>query len=244
MILLYSNGIVEELKPIEHTFSEDELLRLFDGYHMLKSKRLSEVPNVWCLWGVMENPPNNEFHKIGSEINHEYIFSHIVFIHDTEIDLDWNIVDTPIYFSYDEFIENIKIFIDVIAGRIYERDRKSMAASMIFLVPIGQTDDKRVLYGFNPHEQSDTFFSDGSFNIFADKIYDYLNENFELEKPFKIFADSKNIVVVEDLMFGDVIDEMIKIYEPDEKYEKCSKLAEIKKVWKKEIKSRSKRNDN
>lgn len=243
-IIVYSNGIIEEHRSEDHTFTEEELLSLFDGYNTIRSKRLSEIPNTWCLWGIMENPPNNEFHKIASEINHDYIFSHIIFIHDTEINLDWNLIDIPIYDVYENFAKNVRIYIDDMAQRVYLRDKQdSSVPSMIFLVPIGHTEDKRVLYGFNPHEQSDTFFSDGSFTVFADKIYDYLIQNFEVEKkekPFKIFADSKNIVISEDLILTDIIDEMIKIYQPAEKYERCSKLAEIKKVWKKELKSRLK----
>ena len=85
-LVIYSTGIVEEMVALENTFSDRELVKTFDEYTSLESYRLPDVPNTWCLWGEMDDPPELEFNKIGSEVVETDIYSHLIFIHDSEID--------------------------------------------------------------------------------------------------------------------------------------------------------------
>ena len=56
MIILYGNGLTEEMLPKEHTFSDQEILDLFKEFDSMQTQRLDEVPNTWCVWGEMKNP--------------------------------------------------------------------------------------------------------------------------------------------------------------------------------------------
>jgi hypothetical protein len=41
-VILYNNGIVEEIKPNNFTFTEKEILKLFENYKNVRSRRLIE----------------------------------------------------------------------------------------------------------------------------------------------------------------------------------------------------------
>jgi hypothetical protein len=238
-IVVYSNGIVEELRSLEHTFSEQELINAFANYHTLDSYRLPEIPNTWMLWGITDNPPDIEFNKLGDEILETPVFSHIIFIHDSEINPSWNITDSIIYKSYEDFTGLVAQFLDEVSKELVRKNEEDMsqeeANSMIFLITMGHTKDKRVLFAFNPHEQNDMFFVDGSFDKFAFRLYDFMNEHFDSDpkKPFVIFADTKTVVIVEDRYVNDLLDKMLDLFKSKEKYEMCSRLSEIKTEWKK-----------
>jgi hypothetical protein len=236
-VVCYSNGIVEEFRPLEFTFTEDELLKAFSNYRMLKSIRIQEIPNTWLLWGIMDNPPELEYNKLGDEILNEEVFSHIVFIHDSEIDPSWKATDDVLYKSYEEFTQDVKQYLEFISEELVKKNQEQMseadAASMIFLITMGHTKDKRVLFAFKPDEQSDMFYMDGSFDKFAYRMLEFLKLNFDPDpnKPFVVFADTKTVVIVEDRYVQDLLDKMLNIFKLKERYELCSKVAEIKESW-------------
>jgi len=238
MIIVYSNGIVEEFRPQNKVFTENELVQSFDNYHTIKSKRISEIPNTWCLWGEMDDAPDNEYNKIGSDIVKSHIDSHIIFVHDSELNLNWNISDKNPQKEYDDFTYDVKNLIDYIADELHQKIKEnSDTGSMIFLSAMGHTKDKRVLFSFNPTEQIEDFYSENYFNKFAIKIYEYLTSNFEEDGgiPFVIFADSKTIVIVENQHVDEILDKIINIYKKKEDYEVCSNITEIRKKWREAI---------
>jgi len=239
-IILYSNGIVEELASLEESFSERELIQSFDDYESVKSFRLSEVPNTWCLYGYLSEPPENEFNKLASEIVEDDVFSHIIFIHDSELNRDWEVTDSILHKSYVEFGtavgNHIKEMADYIQREQIKEYEESDHSNMIFLTAIGQTLDKRILFAFNPNTQHETFESDGGWETFSTKLYEYLTENFDKEpieenKPFVIMSDTKNIVIIEDEYVDEVIGKVIETFEKQEEYERCTEISNMKAKW-------------
>lgn len=240
-LVIYSNGIIEEIISSKNVFSEEELVKSFDMYDTIKTCRLTEIPNCWCIWGDVENPPDYEFNKLATEVIEEEIYSHIIFVHDSELNLEWNVTNEIIYKSYTEFLETLSIFIKETMNIVNIENQKELkdnneSNSMIFLSTMGQTKDKRILFAFNPNEQNDSFYFDGSWDKFSERIHEYLKENFykeptEENKPFVIYSDTKNIVIVEDTFVDEIINKMVQHFETTEQYEKCSTITEIKKEW-------------
>ena len=109
-LIIYSNGIVEEMVPVEDTFSHRDLVKSFDDYTLVETFRLPDVSNTWCLWGDVENPPENEYNKIGTEIVNMEMHSHLILIHDSEINRDWDVVDPILQKSYKEWMDEIALF--------------------------------------------------------------------------------------------------------------------------------------
>lgn len=246
-IILYSNGIIEDFDAEGVEFTDEELVKTFENYAHLRSFRLDEVPNTWCLWGEMNNPPPNEYNAIGSEIVDADIYSHLIIIHDSELNPNWDMKDTIIYKSYDEFIDEINAHINKMVEIVAEFNKQNApkdSTAMIFLTPIGQTPKKQVLFSFNPNEQNDNFFKNGNFDIFASKIYEYLTENFTIkdldaDMPFIIFSDNKTMVMVQNEHFDIFIDKLIHVYQKQEQYEICTTINNIKKQWHKYLKNNS-----
>jgi len=239
-VVIYSNGIVEEMIPLENTFSDKELIQSFEMYTSLSSYRLEEIPNCWCLWGYIDNPPENEFNKLASEIVEQDVYSHLIFIHDSELHPDLGLTDKIIYKLYKQFTEDVTIFMHNLMNDITEQHKQeyeeSDQTSMIFLSALGHTKDKRVMFAFNPNEQHENFYVDDGWEKFVVNIHKYLKENFDKEpieenKPFVIFSDSKTIVIVEDKNVDQVIDDMLSYFMKKEKYEICSEITEIKNKW-------------
>ena len=239
-LVIYSNGIVEEMLPVNDTFTDDELIQSFTNYPEIKTHRLLEIPNCWCIWGHIPDPPAQEFSKLASEIVDTDVYSHILFVHDSEMNPDWQVTDGIIYRPYTEFMAQMGTFVNEMMGHIETENRQEIEASegntnLIFLTTLGHTQDKRVLFAFNPKEQNDDFYT-VSWSNFAVKIYEYLLENFDKEpieenKPFVIFSDTKTIVIVEDRDVNEVIEKMIKYYQGQENYEACSKISDIRDTW-------------
>jgi len=239
-LIIYSNGIVEEFLPLEDIFSHRELVKSFDDYNMLETYRLSDVPNTWCLWGDTENPPENEWNKIASEIVSEPIHSHLILIHDSELDREWDATDQILQKSYTDWMEDLALFTNEVVENISRERQANLSerdkTSMIFLTTMGHTADKRVLFGFDPDIQAEDFYSSGAFDTFATKIYEYLDNNFYLEpieesKPFVIFADGKTIVIVENQHMDKFTQHLLSVYEKREDYEICKKITDIKNDW-------------
>ena len=238
-LIIYSNGIVEEMVSIGDVFSHRELVKSFDNYSALETYRLKEVPNTWCLWGELVEPPENEFNKIGAEVVEKDIFSHLIFIHDSELSRDWDSTDEILQKSYKEWMDDLAHFTNtLIANMSKEREAnisETERMNMIFLTTMGHTHDHRVLFAFNPFEQAENFYTQ-AFATFAHNIYEYLKENFfkepiEPNKPFVCFADSKTIVIVENSHVEEFTKRMIEVFEKEEKYENCKAITEIKTAW-------------
>lgn len=240
-LLIYSNGIVEEYLAQGNTFTEHELVELFNQYPRIQSFRLPEVPNAWCLWGVIDDPPQQEYNPLATEMTGTKTFSHLLIIHDSELNPNWNTTDNIIYKSYSEFLQELGEFINEMTQQIAEESQREMeeseqSSSMIFLTTMGHTKDKRVLFSFNPNEQNDNFYLDGAWEKFAVKIYEYLQENFDKEpveenKPFVIYSDTKTIVIIEDKHVDQVISTMLSTFEARENYEGCKFITETKAKW-------------
>jgi len=227
------------LMPIEDVFSERELVKSLNNYTSLESFRLPDVPNTWCLWGDIDNPPENEFNKIGAEVVESEIFSHLIFIHDSEINSGWQATDAILQKSYRQWMEELAHYtnrlIEDISREKQEEISESDKTSMIFLTTMGHTADKRVLFAFNPNEQADDFYDNG-WKSFAAKIWEYLEANFykepiEESKPFVIFADSKTIVIVENQHMDEFIKQLSIVFEKNEEYEICKNISDLKSAW-------------
>lgn len=249
-LVLYSNGIIEEFKPANLTFTDIELTQSFDkNFAFLVSSRLPDVLNTWCIWGEMKDPPEFEYNKIASEIVNTDVLSHIIFIHDSEINPDWKMADSVLYKDYKSFMIELGDFIDDIVRDLSESmlpnasdmavDEDSQDAkqkNMVFLTSRGITEDKRVLFSFDPAEQSDGFYKDEVFSEFADRIYEYLGNNFydnpqEPNHPLVIFADTKTIISVYSTETDSFFIKLLDYYTKTEQYEVCEALTGIKKAW-------------
>ena len=238
-LVIYSNGIFEEFLSVNETFTDHELADLFEDYEEIRSYRLSEIPNCWLLWGEMDDPPENEYNKLASEMVDDEVFSLLVFIHDSEIDRNWNITDDILLKDYSTFIKQVGDYIKGMVNYIANETQKEYEAegttSMIFLKAIGYTKDKRVLYVFDPEQQNEEFYIDG-WDKFSKKSYEYLKEHFndepqEENKPLVIYADTKVIVIVEDDKVNSVVGHMLSHFENKEDYEACSFISDIREEW-------------
>jgi hypothetical protein len=246
-MLLYNTGIIEEVKPKNLVFSEEEIIDLFVEYSKLRSARVLEMANVWCVWGEAEKEDEVEYNRIASEVNEEHVYSSALFIHDTEINPDWNLTDKIILKDYKVFFENIKVYLDKIAEEILSAaDPSGNKAEEMILTTLGYNDDKKILFGFDPLNQPKNFYNNISFFNFANQINEYLNKNSKnLKKPFVIYSDKKMIIEVEDSKVYNLLDEMINLFKSKENYEVCSALTNVKNNWKniieKEVKPVKKR---
>jgi len=238
-LVIYSNGIFEEHLSEGDVFEENELVNSFDDYAEIKTHRLAEIPNCWMVWAEMPDPPENEYNKFASEIMDEDIFSHLIFLHDSEINPDWKLTDDILYKPYAEFIKQVGQYIKDLMNYIINETEKEYeeegTTSMIFIRALGYTADKRVLYVFNPEEQQDDFYRNG-WDHFSEKIYAYLKSNFEKEipepnKPLVIFADTKIIVLVEDEHVNKVIENLLQHFQNKEDYEACSFISNVREEW-------------
>lgn len=238
-LVIYSNGIFEEFLSAHETFNADELVNVFDGYEQIRSSRLAEIPNCWVVWAELENPPENEYNKLASEMLDDDVFSLLIFLHDSELNRDWNVTDDILYKDYSVFMKQvgdyIKNMVNYIANESQKEYEEAGTTSMIFLRAVGYTKDKRVLYVFDPDVQNDEFYIDG-WDKFSSKIYDYLKDHFKDEpleenKPLVIYADTKVIVIVEDEKVNDVVGKILSYFEKREDYEACSLISDVREEW-------------
>lgn len=240
-ILLYSNGIIEEYKPKGFVFTEEEIVSLFTEYEKIGTERLVEILNTWCIYGKSAVQDPIDFNKLASEITNKEIYSHMLFVHDSEINSDWKTSDSILYKSYDEFIVDIKQYINDIALNIVEEiessiedfDDKSKYLRLPLLETIGSTADKRILFGFNPSEQSSDFYQNEEFYIFSQKVYDYITNNKQENDPlFTIYADKKAVIIVDPMHVLPFLNTMLEKFKTKEEYEVCTELTNIIKNWK------------
>ncbi len=239
-IILYNNGIIEEVKPKKHTFTDKEILGLFDENYKLRSKRIVEIPNTWCLWaeGVQDQ---EEYSKIASDIIGADIYSELVFIHDSEIDPNWTLTDEIIYKDYDSFNSDIILYLDNIAQKTLDENKEMMQVkneagenkdNLVFLETIGPTEDKKVLFILNPEQQTKEFFKTENFEQFANKVKDYLLNEYEIQDSLYIYENKKVCIKIKDRHVDLIVRKLINFFQDKEEYEVCKELKDLYDNWK------------
>lgn len=234
-VILYPSGVTETYEPSLDTFTDVELLKIFEDFISIRTARLYEVPNTWCVWGENPNPDSADFNKLGSDIVEENIFCPILFIHDTELDSSWMLTDEIILRSYNEFKNELLHFFDGVAENVIRENQKFKQGknSKIKLNTLGPTEDKRVMFEFNPHQQSKDFYKEKYFTEFSRKVFSFLNDFYKDGDTFVIFADKKSIIAIADENVDFLINKIIKNFENREKYERCSDLKNKLDSWQK-----------
>jgi hypothetical protein len=238
--LLYSNGITEDYRPAKLVFTEEELVKLFTEFAGIKTVRIPNLINTWCIFGEGNSDPT-EYNRIVSDIVRESVFSHALFIHDSEINPNWNATDNILYKSYDEFIVMMKKVIDDVAGNImnefsHSEEYTSKADHLPQLVTLGATDDKRILFTYNPDDQTKEFYTHDEFYKFCQRTYNYINENKQEKEPFTIYADKKAVIIIETLKVNLFLQTILNKFQTKEDYEICTNINKIIKDWAKAIK--------
>ena len=246
MIVLFTNGLIEQIKPEKLTFSEQELINQFKEYEVIKTYRLTEVVNTWCVYGSNVIPDLTNHNKIASDLIKDDIFSNVLFIHDSEINPNWKMTDDIIYKSYSEFEYEVKKLINALADKIIKEMNESdemSGHSIIFpyLEMIGPTIDKRILFSFNPVDQPKEFFENEEFYMFSQKVYDYISNNKQIKEPFTIYEDKKAIIIVETRNVKTFLDSLIDKFKGKEEYEICTSITNLFKDWNKNVKKRTKK---
>jgi len=245
-ILLYSNGITEDYVSQDVTFTEAELTSIFYDFALIKTKRLITILNTWCIWGQNDNYDITEINRIASDITQEPIYSTCLFVHDSEINPDWNATDNILYRNYAEFIGDIKRLIETSAINVVEEFKKYEDEDYVRYFPvldaIGSTKDKRVIYAFNPFKQHEEFYEDSEFIKFSHRAYEYMKMHIQDELPFTIFADKKAIVVVDAVHVSDFMKKLVDTFKAEEQYEICNDLTNMLTIWNKSMSNSEKIN--
>jgi len=233
-IILYSNGLTEEILPQGLTFSDEEILGFFKAFNNIQTKRLDEVPNTWCVWGELKNPAEDDYNKLASEVIQEHCYSQIFFLHDTEVDPSWNLTDAIIYHNYPIFKKQILKFLDEIAIetiREIEQIREETGKTNMSLEQVAVSTDKRVIFKLDPNKQDSHFFKHDNFQEFAIKCYNFIDTSYKDGVIFPIYADKKMIIVLEESQVKQYLDLLIDFFQKKEEFEKCARLRDIYKNW-------------
>jgi hypothetical protein len=233
-VILYSNGLTEDYKPSNLVFTEEELVKLFPGFKEIKTRRLLSIVNTWCVFG--DSNDINEFNRIASDIVREAVYSHIVFIHDSEINPSWNATDNILYKGYSEFIFALKKLIDDTAAHVLEEfESNAEYANKVDILPqlitLGATEDKRILFGFNPEDQTKEFYDNEEFYKFSQKVYQFLSLNKQSKEPFTIYADKKAIIIIESPKVKQFLDHLLEQFKRKEDYEICTDISKMMNEW-------------
>lgn len=236
-ILLYSNGLTEEYKPINKTFTETEILGFFNEFNSVKTTRIPSMLNTWCIYGVGDNDPT-EFNKMAVVLlkSKTPIFSHLMFIHDSEINPEWKLTDDILYHDYNNFILSLKKFIDETAERVIDEltanaEYEGKTESLPQLLTIGTTPDKKIIFAYNPDEQSSAFYENEEFYKFSQKVYEYLATNKQNKEPFTIYEDKKAVIIVEKEKVDKFFTKMLHKFQSKEDYEICTNISIMMKSW-------------
>jgi len=239
-VVVYSNGITEDYRPSNLVFTEDELVKLFTEYTRIKTVRLPYLVNTWCIFGEGNSDPT-EFNRIVSDMTRESVFSHALFIHDSEINPKWNATDNILYKGYEEFVIMMKKMIDDVAVNILNEfasttEFQSKVDILPQLVTLGATEDKRILFAYNPNDQSKEFYLNEEFYKFSQKVYGYISENKQEKEPFTIYADKKAVIIIETLQVKTFLNSLLEKFKSKEEYEICTHITKIMKDWSKTLK--------
>ncbi len=233
-IILYPSGITESFTANEQVFTDEEILNIFNEFNLIRTVRLYEVLNTWCVWGESEEFDESNFNKLASDIMEEDVFSHVVFIHDTEINPAWMLTDQIIYKGYEQFKIDLLMYFDRMAENAIREseEQRSGENHLLFLNTIGPTEDKRVLFELDPSKQNQEFYEDKNFVHFANKVREYLNQYKQTKRGFYIFHDKKSLIFVKEDGIEFLLNKIIDFFKRNEKYEYCKELTEILDAWK------------
>lgn len=236
-LLLYTNGISESYKPKQLVFTEEELITLFSEFDVIKTFRVLDVLNTWAIYGEPKIQDQTEFNRIGSESIGEQVFSHILFVHDSELNPDWKVTDQVLYNGYDEFEYQIQRLIAETADSIMNhlKNIDEDTSYLPQLETLGTTEDKRILFGFKPEDQNPEFYENEEFIRFSQNIYDFISTHKQLKEPFTIYADKKAIIIVEKDDVPKLLNTISKKFETNEEYEVCENINNILQQWNKKI---------
>lgn len=237
-ILLYANGLTEELKPAELTFTDQEIYGIFEGFDKIRSYRLYEVPNTWCVWGE-RNPIDkmpDELNQVGSDILEEDCFSPVLFIHDTEVNPGWRLTDEMILANYIDFQNELNQFFNEVAKGILEereqiRQETGQNPSLIFMEQIGISEDKRIIFKFDLDKQVEEFFAEPNFGEFMKKVHNFLKFSYKDGDIFAIYADKNIIMIMADNQVKIFIEKVIAYFQHHENYEACSVIRNAYERW-------------
>jgi len=234
-IILYGNGLTEEIIPFKFTFSDQEILEFFKEFGKIQTKRLDEVPNTWCVWGELEKPGEEDYNKLASEVIREHCYSKLILLHDTEVDPSWNLTDSIIYEDYPTFKKRLMRFLDEVAVETIKEIEQIRGASgkpnLMSLDQVAISTDKRVIFRFNPEKQQKDFFTPSHFEEFANKCFNFLDKFYKDGDTLPIYADKKMIIILDDSQVSSYINLLIDFFEKKEEYLKCARIKEIHKSW-------------
>lgn len=233
-VILYANGLTEEYKSNDLTFSEEELINIFSEFPMIKTTRVSSLINTWCIYGNNENPDN--YNKLASDIIDEPVYSHVLFVHDSEINPEWRATDSILYKGYEEFIISLKKIIDDVAINIVNeieisQDLKGKADYLPQLNTIGATKDNKILFSYNPDDQTKEFYNNEEFNNFSQKVYNYIINNKQDKEPFTIYSDKHAIIIIESKKVNQFLNTLLENFKNKEEYEICTNITKMIKHW-------------
>lgn len=234
-IILYSNGLTEEISPTQYTFSDQEILNYFQEFNNIQTKRLDEIPNTWCVWGELKKPGEDDYNKLASEIIQAHCYSKLLLLHDTEVDPSWNLTDSIIYDGYVVFKKKVLQFLDEIAietiKEIEQTREMSGKPNLMALEQVAISMDKRVIFRFDPDKQHPDFYKPKIFSEWANKSFNFIDRSYKDGEVFPIFADKKMIMILEDSRVKEYMDTLISFFESQEDYLKCARIRDIYKRW-------------
>lgn len=237
-ILLYANGLTEEFKPSGHTFTDQEIYNIFNDFDKIRSLRLLEVPNTWCVWGQREpvNKNPDELNQVATDILDQPCYSPVLFIHDTEINPGWKLTDDIILSGYEDFKMELNYFFDDVAKNIIEereriRKEKGHPQNLLVMEQKGISEDKRIIFQFDIDKQVEEFFSEPNISDFAKKVYNFLKTYYRDGDIFAIYADKNIIMIIQDDQVKPFIDKIIAYFQNQENYEACSDIRKIYERW-------------
>jgi hypothetical protein len=236
-VILYPSGVTETYEPKAFVFTDEEILHIFKDYEYIRTSRLLEVQNTWCVWGQTTKTDDADFNKLGSDIIQENMYCALMFIHDTQIDPAWMLTDNILYTSYDQFKVNLLNYFDRIAENVLKQTQKTRETqgkntNLVFLNTIGPTSDKRVLFEFDPHKQSQEFYEDNFFISFADKVKEFLQTSYQIQDIFYLYHNKKTLIFIKDENVEFLITKILEFYKKMEKYEYCQDIKMIYEKWK------------
>lgn len=241
-VILYLNGLSEDLKPEKYTFSESEIISIFHEYKKIQTRRISQVPNTWCVWGESDSLGDDYYNKLGSDILDIDCYSPILFIHDTEIDPIWKLTDDIIQNGYDRFKRDLFKFLDEEAietlKELEEIRSKNGNSNLLVLNQVGISPDKRVIFELDPDSQNEDFLEPDNFEEFAVKSYNYLSKNFRKRADFIVYEDKKIILIIEKSKVSYFLSVLLDFFQKKEEYLACSSLLKIKEKWEKQRKKK------
>jgi len=233
---LYNNGIIDEVRPCSLTFTEAELVSNFTTASKIKTMRVLEIPNTWCIFGEYVKGSDNDYNALASESVDEDIIFHVLYVHDSELNPEWNMTDEVLLKTYDDFYNDMFDYLNKLAAEFMKNENKEEnegeeSEGKLVLESLGTTKDKKILFLFDINAQDPSFFSDGSFVNFSNKIVSHLLEEKKIAKNPIIFKDSKIVITVKPELFKHLMEKIVIEYQRKEEYEICHKLKTMTERW-------------